>query len=218
MYLHRVIVFEAEDGIRGGLVTGVQTCALPICVRLTDEEIYVFTRLLFPAGVDTTYPSLGNLLWALLTHPEQLEQLRSEPEAIRWAVEEAMRWEPGPAIVPRIAPADVTWRGIEMSAGTWVLLAIAAANRDPAVYPDPDRFDIGRRAVASVSFGNGPHVCLGQCLALAQLQTAVRVLLDRLPGLTLVEPETVRIRGLLGTELRGPSQLRVAFNAAELSA
>ncbi|MEB3033994.1 cytochrome P450 [[Mycobacterium] nativiensis] len=181
-------------------------------VRLTDEEIYVFTRLLFPAGVDTTYPSLGNLLWALLTHPEQLDHLRANPQDIRWAVQEAMRWEPGPAIVPRIAPTDLTWRGIEMSAGTWVLLAIAAANRDPQVYPDPNRFDIGRHAVASVSFGNGPHVCLGQFLALAQLETAVRVLLDRLPGLRLVEPESVRIAGLLGPELRGPSQLRVAFD------
>jgi len=182
-------------------------------VRLTDDEIYVFTRLLFPAGVDTTYPSLGNLLWALLTHPEQLEQLRSNPQDIRWAVEEAMRWEPGPAIVPRIATTDVTWRGIEIPAGTWILMAIAAANRDPEVYADPDRFDIGRRAVASVSFGNGPHVCLGQFLALAQLETAVRVLLERLPGLRLLEPESVRIAGLLGTELRGPSHLRVSFDA-----
>lgn len=181
-------------------------------VRLTDEEIYVFTRLLFPAGVDTSYPSLGNLLWALLTHPEQLDRLRANPQDIRWAVQEAMRWEPGPAIVPRIAPVDLTWRDIEIPAGSWVLLAIAAANRDPEVYPDPDRFDIGRQAVASVSFGNGPHVCLGQFLALAQMQTAVRVLLDRLPGLRLVEPESVRIAGLLGPELRGPSQLRVAFN------
>lgn len=181
-------------------------------VRLTDEEIYVFTRLLFPAGVDTSYPSLGNLLYALLTHPEQLDRLRGDPQDIRWAVEEAIRWEPGPAIVPRLATADVTWRGIEIPSGTWILLAIAAANRDPDVYADPDRFDIGRHAVASVSFGSGPHVCLGQFLAMAQLETAVRVLLDRLPGLRLVEPESVRIAGLLGTELRGPSQLRVAFD------
>jgi cytochrome P450 len=181
-------------------------------VRLTDEEIYSFTRLLFPAGVDTTYPSMGNVLYALLTHPEQLDRLRSEPEEIRWAVEEALRWEPGPAIVPRIAPTDLTWRGIEMNSGTWLLLAIAAANRDPGVYPDPDRFDIGRRAIAQVSFGGGPHVCLGQFLALAQLQTAVRVLLDRLPGLRLIDPAQVKISGRLGTELRGPSQLQVRFD------
>lgn len=181
-------------------------------VRLTDEEIYSFTRLLFPAGVDTTYPSMGNALYALLTHPEQLDRLRSEPEEIRWAVEEALRWEPGPAIVPRIAPTALTWRDIDMDAGTWVLLAIAAANRDPDVYPDPDRFDIGRHAIAQVSFGDGPHVCLGQFLALAQLQTAVRVLLDRLPGLRLVDADQVRIAGLLGVELRGPSQLRVRFD------
>lgn len=182
-------------------------------VRLTDDEIYVFTRLLFPAGVDTTYPSMGNLLYALLTHPDQLDRLRDNPDDIRWAVEEAVRWEPGPAIVPRIAARDLTWRGIEMPAGTWLLLAIAAANRDPQVYPDPDRFDIDRHAIASVSFGNGPHVCLGQFLALAQLQTAVRVLLERLPGLRLIDPDEVRIGGLLGPELRGPSQLRVRFDA-----
>lgn len=181
--------------------------------RLTDEEIYSFTRLLFPAGVDTTYPSMGNVLYALLTHPDQLDRLRSEPDEVKWAVEEALRWEPGPAMVPRIAPTDLTWRGIEMAAGTWVVLAIAAANRDPQVYPDPDRFDITRRAIAPVSFGSGPHVCLGQFLALAQLHTAVRVLLDRLPGLRLVDPDQVRIVGRLGTELRGPTHLRVSFDA-----
>lgn len=182
-------------------------------IRLTDEEIYSFTRLLFPAGVDTTYPTMGNVLYGLLTHPEQLDRLRTEPGEIKWAVEEALRWEPGPAMVPRIAPTALTWHGIEMDAGTWVVLAIAAANRDPNVYPDPDRFDITRRAIAQVSFGSGPHVCLGQFLALAQLQTAVRVLLDRLPGLRLVDAEQVKIAGRLGTEVRGPSHLRVCFDS-----
>ncbi len=181
--------------------------------RLSDEEIYSFVRLLFPAGVNTTLGTMGNMLWALLIHPEQLERVRRDPEEIRWAVEEALRWEPGPSMVPRIASTDVTWRGIEIPSGTWLLLAIAAANRDPEVYPDPDRFDISRHATAAVTFGSGPHVCLGMFLALAMLQTALRALLDRLPGLRIVGADQVRIAGRLGTELRGPNQLQVCFDA-----
>ncbi|OBJ38765.1 cytochrome [Mycolicibacterium mucogenicum] len=180
--------------------------------RLTDEEIYAFVRLLFPAGVDTTYLSLGNTLWALLTHPDELDRVRNNPDEARWAVQEGLRWEPGPSIIPRFAATDVTWHGIDIPAGTWLLLAIAAANRDPAVYANPDVFDTSRHATAQLSFGTGPHVCLGQALATTQMEIAVKVLLDRLPGLRLADPSSVQIAGRLGTELRGPDHLQVVFD------
>ncbi|OLP03111.1 cytochrome [Mycolicibacterium porcinum] len=179
--------------------------------RLTDEEIYSFVRLLFPAGVDTTYLSMGNMLYSLLIHPEQIERLREDPSEIKWAVQESLRWEPGPAIVPRLATSDVTWQGIDIKSGTWLLLAIAAANRDPDVYADPDRFDIGRHKAAPLSFGTGPHVCLGMALATTQMEVALRVLLDRLSMVELVNPDEVVIAGRLGTELRGPDRLEVRF-------
>lgn len=183
-------------------------------VGLTDEEIYTFVRLLFPAGVDTTYLSMGNMLYSVLVHPEQLERLRTNPGEIKWAVQEALRWEPGPAIVPRLAATDVSWRGIDIKGGTWLLLAIAAANRDPDVFPDPDRFDIGRHVMSPLNFGSGPHVCLGTALATTQMEIALRVLLERLGMIELVDPDGVLIAGRLGTELRGPDRLEIRFDPA----
>lgn len=179
--------------------------------RLTDEEIYSFVRLLFPAGVDTTYLSIGNALYALLTHTDQLDRVRNDPNEITWAVEESLRWEPPVALLPRFAPKALYWRGISIPDNTRLVFAISAANRDSEVYPDPDRFDIGRRKSAPLAFGSGPHTCLGMFLAQAQIGTAVRVILDRLPGIRLAEPERTHIGSRLGTALRGPAQLRVSF-------
>ncbi|TMS52134.1 cytochrome P450 [Mycobacterium sp. DBP42] len=184
-------------------------------VGLSDEEIYSFVRLLFPAGVDTTYLSMGNMLSSLLIHPEQLASLRNNPGEVKWAVQEALRWEPGPVIVPRLATTDVTWHGIDIKAGTWLLLAISAANRDPDVFDDPDRFDISRHASAPLSFGSGPHVCLGMALATTQMEVALRVLLERFSELELIDPDSVKITGKLGTELRGPDRLDVRFEPAD---
>ena len=182
--------------------------------RLTDEEIYSFVRLLFPAGVDTTYLSMGNMLFSVLSHPDQVQRLRDDPSEIKWAIQESLRWEPGAAIVPRLATSDITWRGIEMTAGTWLLLAIAAANRDPEVFGSPDSFDISRHAMAPLNFGSGPHVCVGTALATTQMEIALKVLLERFSTIELVAPDAVQIAGLLGTELRGPDRLDVRFESA----
>ncbi|WP_406299684.1 cytochrome P450 [Embleya sp. NBC_00888] len=182
--------------------------------RLTDEEILSFLRLLFPAGADTTYLALGNALYALLTHPEQLARVLADPDTEpEWAVEESLRWEPPVGLLPRICPAPVRdWQGLglDIPAETPLIFAITAANRDPAHYPNPDVFDIGRRVRPTLAFGDGPHVCLGTWLALAEIRAALKVLLQRLPTMRLAEP--TRIRGLLGTALRGPESLRVRFD------
>jgi cytochrome P450 len=180
--------------------------------RLTDEEIFNFLRLLFPAGADTTYLGLGNTLHSLLTNPEQLELVLSDlGEHSRWAAEEGIRMDPPTAWIPRRNPADVVWHGIEVPAGASLMLGIMSANRDPAVYDDPDEFRVDRRPGLVTTFGFGTHFCLGAHLARAELQTALQVILGRLPNLRLRTTEGVRITGTIHHLLRGPTALPVAF-------
>jgi cytochrome P450 len=173
--------------------------------RLTDEQILTFVRLLFPAGADTTVLALGNVLAGLLSHPDELAKVAgSEPD---WAVEEGLRWEPPVGLLPRICPEETDWHGIRIPAGTPVIFAITAANRDPAVYPDPDSFRVDRRAMATLAFGDGPHTCLGTWLALAELKAGLKVLLARLPGLRPATGAEIRVGSRLGSALRGPAAL-----------
>lgn len=183
--------------------------------RLTDEEIFNFLRLLFPAGADTTYLGLGSTLHALLTHPDQMEVVLADPaEECRWAAEEGIRLNPPTAWIPRLNPRDVVWHDLPIPAGAPMFLGVMAANRDPAVFPDPDRFDVGRRPQQVLTFGFGAHYCLGAHLARAELDVALRVLLERLRDLRLVETDGVRITGTIHHLLRGPTRLPVAFTPA----
>jgi cytochrome P450 len=180
--------------------------------RLTDEEIFAFLRLLFPAGADTTYLGLGNTLLALLTHPDQLERVRAEPgDECRWAAEEGLRWNAPVAFIPRRSPREVVWNGVEVPEDTILQLAIVAANRDPEVFDHPDRFDVGRRPASVLTFGFGTHFCLGAHLARAELETTLRVLLERLPRLRLVDDDA-RVVGQFNKILRGPNHLGVRFD------
>ena len=180
--------------------------------RLTDEEIFNFLRLLFPAGADTTYLGLGSTIYRLLTNPEQLECVLANPsEECRWAGEEALRLDPPTSWIPRLNPHEVEWHGIEIPAGAPMMLGIMAANRDPAVYEDPDRFDVKRRAQVVMTFGYGAHFCLGAHLARAELQVALQVILERLPNLRLTTTDGVRITGTIHHLLRGPNRLPVAW-------
>jgi cytochrome P450 len=180
--------------------------------RLSDEDIFNFLRLLFPAGADTTYLGLGSTLHALLTHPDQMAQVVADPATeCRWAAEEGVRLNPPTAWIPRLNPADVAWHGIEVPAGAPMMLGVMAANRDPAVYDDPDTFSVSRRPTGVMTFGFGAHFCLGAALARTEMEVALRVILERLPDLRLVETEGVRITGTIHHLLRGPTRLPVAF-------
>lgn len=183
--------------------------------RLSDEDIFTFLRLLFPAGADTTYLGLGNTLHALMTHPDQMALVLADPaEECRWAAEEGIRMNPPTAWIPRRNPADVTWEGIDIPAGASMILGVMAANRDPSMFEDPDEFRVDRRPSQVITFGFGTHFCLGAHLARAELQTALRVILERLPGLRLRETDGVRITGTIHHLLRGPTRLPVAFEAS----
>ena len=141
--------------------------------------------LILPAGVETTYRASGNLLVAMLTEPSLLEMVRADRSIMRGAIEEALRWEPPISTVVRVAKRDCELGGIAIPKGTNVSVSVAAANRDPAHYPDPDRFDPTRTNIAHLTFGAGPHVCLGMPLARMETTVAINALLDRLPDLRL---------------------------------
>ena len=180
--------------------------------RLTDDEIFAFLLLILPAGVETTYRASGNLLVALLTDPEQLDAVRANPGVLRGAFEEALRWEPPITTVVRRAVRDCELGGVAIPAGTNVSVSVAAANRDPTRYPDPDRFDPTRKNIAHLTFGGGPHLCLGMHLARMEGIVAIDALLDRLPELRL-DPSAAA-PNVVGVAFRSPAALRVEFTPA----
>jgi cytochrome P450 len=177
--------------------------------RLSDEEIFSFLRLLLPAGIETTYRSTGNLLFGLLSNPEQLDAVRSDRSLIPQAIEEAVRWEPPLLTITRVATRDTELAGIPIPAGSTVMPMLGSANRAEDRYPDPDRFDILRSPEPHTSWGNGVHLCLGMHLARLEMRVALNVLLDRLHDLRLdPEGDDPHIRGQV---FRSPTSLPVLF-------
>ncbi len=206
------ILDERRDDPGNDLLSTLATAELE-GERLTDEEIMAFLKLLFPAGADTTYLSLGSTLYALLTHRDQLDYVRADLTGrCRLAAEEGLRWYPAVPLLPRRNPHDVIWHDIAIPADTPLIFGLLGANRDPAVFPDPDCFDVERRPVQTLTFGQGVHFCLGAHLARAELDTALRVILERLPRLRLVEDPGVRITGSFVQLLQGPNRLPVRFD------
>jgi cytochrome P450 len=179
--------------------------------RLTDDDIFAFLRLLLPAGIETTYRSLGNTLFALLTHPDQLEEVAASPELRGAAIEEALRWETPLLLVPRRCVRDTRLAGVDIPAGAEVTVFLGSANRDERRYEEPERYDVHRPIAPIASFGSGPHACLGMHLARMEMKVALDAVLERLPGLCLdPEAETPRI---VGTAFRSPEALPVRFAA-----
>jgi cytochrome P450 len=119
--------------------------------------------------------------------------------------------DPPTAWIPRVNPQEITWHGIDIPAGAPMMFGIMAANRDPAVYDDPDRFDVTRHPQVVMTFGYGTHFCLGAHLARAELQVALKVILERLPNLRFTTTDGVRITGTIHHLLRGPNRLPVAW-------
>ncbi|CAL9337469.1 cytochrome P450 [Streptomyces sp. Tu 3180] len=180
--------------------------------RLSREELLGMAWLLLVAGHETTVNLISNGVLALLTHPEQLAALRADLSLIDAAVEEMLRYE-GPVETPtfRFTTGPVTIGDtVVPGGGELVLIAMADANRDPARFPAPDRFDISRDARGHVAFGHGIHHCLGAPLARLEARIAVRTLLERCPDLTLdVHPAAITWRP--GMMIRGPRGLPVRF-------
>ncbi len=177
--------------------------------RLSDEDVLSHVRLLFPTGAETTTSALGNLLFALLSSPERWRRVVEEPELRHHAVEETLRWENPVAVVPRVAaPEPVRFAGEEIAAGAPVLFCIAAAHRDPAVFPEPDRFDLDRRPTGLLSFGPGVRTCPGIHLARKEMRVTLDALTERFPRLRLLDAEAALPTGAV---LRAPERLPVAL-------
>jgi hypothetical protein len=150
--------------------------------RLTPRQVLGLCDQLMIAGRDLTAGLIGNALAALLGHPAQLARLRAEPGCLEGAIEEALRWDTPVLGQARVSRDASTLRGVPIPAGRTVVVLFAAANRDPAVFAAPDRFDIGRgNAGQHLAFGRGLHFCLGAALARLEARVAVRALLARWP-------------------------------------
>jgi cytochrome P450 len=178
--------------------------------RLTEEEVLSFLRLLLPAGAETTYRLTGSTLFALLSHPEVLEELRADPGRLDAILEEVLRWESPVQYVSREATRDVDLGGIVLPAGGLAMLAIGSANRDETHFDDPDRFVVDRRNIGDhVAFGFGEHFCAGSHLGKLEAKIAVGALLERLPNLRLDRDTPARMVGLA---FRSPDRLPVRFD------
>jgi cytochrome P450 len=179
--------------------------------RLSDDEIYPFLLPLLPAGAETTYRSSSNLLFGLLSHPEQLAAVRADRGLVPQAIEEALRWETPLLTITRVAAQDLELGGVSIPRGGFIAISLGAANRDPERFAEPDAFDIFRAGAGHLSFGDGPHRCLGMHLARLETRVLLNAVLDRLPGLRL-DPaaEDPHIHGMI---FRSPPNLPVAFSS-----
>jgi len=174
--------------------------------QMTDAELVATATLLLVAGHETTVNLLGNGLLTLLRNPEVLDRLRSQRDMIPAAVEEMLRLEPPVQFLRRTTLDEIELAGTSIPEGVLVALAIAAGNRDPARFADPDRFDPERRDNQHLGFGSGIHACFGAPLARIEAQIAFTQLVQRLEQPRLVvDPPPYRPSPLL----RGPEQLQI---------
>jgi cytochrome P450 PksS len=176
---------------------------------LDGEELLAMIAILLSAGHETTTNLIGNGMLALLSHPEQLERLRSEPETTDTAVEELLRYDsPVETTTHRYAREEIEIAGVQIPRGALVLGVIASANRDESVFPAADRLDLSRAPNRHLTFGRGGHFCVGAALARMEGRVAIGTLVRRFPRLRLgQDPERLTWRG--GLILRGLVRLPV---------
>jgi cytochrome P450 len=176
---------------------------------LSEREATSNAAVLLFGGIETTEGMIANAVAHLLGDPAALELVRAEPERLPDALEESLRLEPAAAAIDRYATHDTVLGGAEIARGELVRISITAANRDPATFADPDRFDPLRpNARRHLAFAGGPHVCVGMHLARLEAHTALAGLLERLPRLRLDPDRPPQIRGLV---FRKPPELHVLW-------
>jgi len=174
---------EAARGSTGSDLIALLANAELDGARLSVEEILPFIRLLSPAAFETTARAFSNLMCGLLNNPEQLDAVKRDRKLIPQAVQEGLRWEPPLVAFSRWATRDTELCGVRIERGCAVAPIVGAANRDPERWENPDAFDLHRAAKPHIAFAMGAHTCLGMHLATLELETALAVLLERLPNL-----------------------------------
>jgi cytochrome P450 len=176
---------------------------------LSENELLAFVVLLLLAGNETTTNLIGNGLLALSRNPQQQQRLRENRDLIPKAIEEMLRYDPPVQMTVRMPTAATSVGGTEIPAGSLAFILLAAANRDPAHFPNPENFDIARDPNEHVSFGEGIHFCLGAPLARLEGAIAIESMLEKFPRLKLANPQAkLEYRGSMA--LRGLSELRLA--------
>jgi hypothetical protein len=175
------------------LLSRMITAAAAEADPLTDVDLVSIAGLVLAAGFETTVNLLGNGSALLFSHPEQLAVLRAEPAGWRNAVEEILRYDSPAQNTVRHTVRDTTIDGVAVPKGKFIALLLAGANRDPAVFADPDRFDVRRaNAREHISFGAGSHYCLGAALSRMEGEIGLRMLFDRFPDIRALGPGTRR--------------------------
>ena len=202
-------IIEARRADPQDDIISVLTQAELAGTRLDNEHVLGFLRLLLPAGAETTYRSSSNLIFGLLTHPEQLDAVRRDRSLIPRAMEEGLRWESPLTGIGRLCTEDTEVCGVKIPKGAMVQVSLGAANHDETRWEEPREFDIFRAPKQHMAFAFGPHRCLGMDLARMETEVVLNALLDRLPDLRL-DPaaEDVHITGRI---FRAPRRLPVRF-------
>ena len=203
---------ELAASLRQVIAAPPASCLLAdVTGPLTEAEAISNAAVLLFGGIETTEGMITNAMLHLLSDPGTLEIVRTDRRLIPAAIEESLRLEPAAAVVDRYATGDTQLGGARIHAGDQVTVSIAGANRDPAVFTYPDRFDVRRpNSAKHLAFAHGPHFCLGAHLARLEARTAVGTLPDRLPRLRLdpcQPPSTPR-----GLVFRKPPDLRVCWD------
>ena len=198
-----------EDAIRDSGPEDSLLAAAAAGEDLTTDQVVSNAAVLLFGGIETTEGMIANALLHLLERPAALADVRRDPRRLDAAIEESLRLEPAAAVIDRYATGRAELANARINAGDLVRVSISAANRDRAVFSDPDRFDPGRfdqpAARGHLAFAHGPHVCLGVHLARLEARAALDVLLRRLPTLALDPARPSRIQGLV---FRKPPTLR----------
>jgi pimeloyl-[acyl-carrier protein] synthase len=203
---------ELKNIPREGLVHSLMTAEID-GDRLTEEEVVATSIVTMVGGLETTTNLIGNGVLTLLRNPSEMKRLE-DLSLIPAAVEEMLRYESPSQHTGRLAPEDVEWEGKVIRKGQAVMAVMAAANRDPERFPDPDRFDVGRTDNRHLAFGYAAHFCFGAALARVEGQEALEAIVRRLPGLEL-QPGPMVWRNNLG--LRGLTALPVSFQASRVA-
>jgi cytochrome P450 len=176
--------------------------------RLTREEIQSNLKVMIVGGLQAGTDLIALSLWAILAHPEQLEEVKADPGLVDPAIEEAARWHSPVGTSTRQTTRETELAGVRLEEGALIAAVLASANHDERNWTEPERYDIHRREGSHLAFATGPHLCIGARLGRYEARTAWRVLLDRLPNIRLDAERPIEISGW---EFRSPHHLWVRW-------
>ncbi len=208
--IHRVIEQRRAQGAEENDLIGHLLRAESEGQRLDDDQITIWVRSLLPAAAETTTRTWLNIMACMLGRPDVVNAVRDDAGLIPAVITEGMRLEASTTVIGRICTREIEVRGVTIPAGAGVTLAAAAGNRDEEVFEKPDEYDLTRSGPQALSFGSGPHVCVGQNTAQAEMTEAIRALLELLPNLRL-DPDAPP-PAIVGMMMRSPASLNVVWD------